>query len=245
MNSYIYLVKNIKNNKFYIGVRNCECIPSEDKYKCENTALVKEFKTYGKKSFEKSILAIIPNEDLKDTLLEIYSKAYKCELLEELEDVSIVTKSKNKGSNNAFARKVICLNTEEVFDTAKEAGEAYGVCSSGISQACNPNIDRKYAGKDKEGNYCEWMYYDEYLAKTTGEKIDVRIRNGSKSTNKKPVKCITTGEEFESMTEGAKAYGLNTGSIHNSCNLDYLVGTHPETGEKLEWKYIKEDDSDE
>ena len=49
-------------------------------------------------------------------------------------------------------RKILCIDTSEVFDNAKEAGEKTGANPSSIIRCCNRNC--KTAGKLK------WRYYD-------------------------------------------------------------------------------------
>lgn len=234
MNSYIYLIINTKTNKKYIGVRECDCDPIYDKYKGENTQLVKEFKIYGKKTFIKKTIALIPDKKLEEILLNLYSNYYNCTLLKEFEDMSW-TKSKNKGANNSLAKKVICLNTKEVFDTISSAAKSYNLCKTNITEVCSPKYNRTFAGKDKDGNELKWMYYDEYIAKSKGEEY-VHKLYGTKNT--KRVKCITTGKEFNSFTDAAKFYNINTGSISNSCDTGQHAGKDPITNEKLLWERL-------
>ena len=49
-------------------------------------------------------------------------------------------------------RKILCIDTGEVFDNAKEAGEKTGANPSSIIRCCNGNC--KKAGKLK------WRYYE-------------------------------------------------------------------------------------
>lgn len=67
---------------------------------------------------------------------------------------------KMKGGNNPRAKKVVCLNTLEIFECAKEAGERYKTTNSNILKCCR-HIQRT-AGKDENGNKLMWMYLDEY-----------------------------------------------------------------------------------
>lgn len=59
---------------------------------------------------------------------------------------------KRKSSNNAMAKKIILLNTNEVFDTIKLAEEKYGVSNSSICNCCRKKY--KYAGKHPETWEC-------------------------------------------------------------------------------------------
>ena len=55
----------------------------------------------------------------------------------------------NKGENHPQCRKVILLNTGEIFDYIKQAEEKYGVNHSNISKCCLGKY--KSAGKDENG----------------------------------------------------------------------------------------------
>ena len=63
--------------------------------------------------------------------------------------------------NHAQLRKVVLLNTGEIFTCIKRAEEKYGVASPSISANCRKRC--KSAGKDENGNKLVWMYYEEYL----------------------------------------------------------------------------------
>ena len=56
-------------------------------------------------------------------------------------------------------RKVVCLTTQEVFDSLYQAGKKYGISSlTNIKNCCQGK--RKTCGKDSEGNKLTWAYYD-------------------------------------------------------------------------------------
>ena len=67
------------------------------------------------------------------------------------------------GKNNPLARKVICVTTNEIFDTLKEGADKYNIKSSShITNCCKG--DRKSCGKHPiTGEPLRWKYYDEYL----------------------------------------------------------------------------------
>ena len=66
-----------------------------------------------------------------------------------------------KGKNNPSAKAVICITTNQIFDTMKEAGEYYKTCNTGISMCCKGK--RKSAGKLEDGTPLVWMYLKDYL----------------------------------------------------------------------------------
>lgn len=84
-----------------------------------------------------------------------YGKKHSQESLKKMSEWQL-------GDKSSRATKVICLNTKQVFNTVKEAGEWCGLksCSS-ISACCNNK--RKVAGRHPEtGEKLKWMYLKDY-----------------------------------------------------------------------------------
>lgn len=87
-----------------------------------------------------------------------YGKKY-CE--EHRKNISNGRKGKNTGGNNQNARKVILLNTNEIFDTIISASQKYNAPKTGISAVCRGV--KKSAGKHPEtGEKLVWMYLEDY-----------------------------------------------------------------------------------
>jgi hypothetical protein len=85
---------------------------------------------------------------------KVFSEEHKCKLRENHADMS--------GGKHPQAKKVVCVETGQVFDAVKEAEEWAGV-TGGISACCKGKI--KTAGKHSiTGEKLHWMYYDEWLA---------------------------------------------------------------------------------
>lgn len=241
MNSYIYEITNTITNEKYIGIRKCECDVYKDKYKGEDTFIPKFYRKYGKKNFIKRVLAIIVDDRMADSLIESYMHYADYILVNDKSIEEFKTKRSVSGGKSGVSRKVICLNTGEVFDSITEASKKYKANISGITQACNPNSERTVAGKDANGEYLRWSYYDIYLAESNGEEyIYTGNKMGPKNKKTTPVRCKQTGEEFSSITEAAKYYNTSTGSVSSSCNGHNSAGRHPVTGDKLYWEYIIE-----
>ena len=78
-----------------------------------------------------------------------------------------------KGNKNS-SKKVICLNTGEIFESQKEAQQKKHITS--ISKCCNNKA--KSAGKTGSGIPLVWMFYDDYLK--AGEET---IKNKLNPTN--------------------------------------------------------------
>ncbi len=65
------------------------------------------------------------------------------------------------GENSACSKKVICLNTKEIFNSATIASKTLGVNHSKLCMCCRG--ERNNCGMDSNGNKLKWMYYKDYL----------------------------------------------------------------------------------
>lgn len=64
------------------------------------------------------------------------------------------------GANNPRAKRVICVTTNKVFDTIKEAAKFYNIKSkSGISACCKGGLN--HCGKLPDGTKLKWKYCEE------------------------------------------------------------------------------------
>lgn len=65
---------------------------------------------------------------------------------------------------NSHKKQVICLTTNKIFDSLKEASRYYNIkSSSDILYCCKGKL--KYAGKLADGTKLEWLYYEAYKKK--------------------------------------------------------------------------------
>lgn len=127
------------------------------------------------------------------------------------------SKESISGSNNYGARKVICINTQEIFDTIKEAEDKYkyaGANSQNIGKCCNEL--RNYSGKLPNGEELQWAYYEKGKIYTY---IPLKL---PPSNNMKPVKqydldgnYITT---YKSAREAERETGIGYKMISRVCN---------------------------
>ena len=65
------------------------------------------------------------------------------------------------GAKHPRARKIICLETKQVYDTAADIYRAFGFKDSHILNCCRGKL--KSCGKDTNGNKLHWMFYEDYL----------------------------------------------------------------------------------
>lgn len=97
--------------------------------------------------------------DKGEPLVWRYYKDYLNMSKEEISQILEKVKILNKGGNNPSAKKVICLDTLEVFNSMREAEIKYDIYKGGVCESCKNN---KRVGKIK---YI-FMKYEEYLKKS-------------------------------------------------------------------------------
>ena len=75
--NYIYLTKNLINNKIYIGKHSSNKL--NDNYKGSGVIIKKAFMKYGKENFTKQILAFVDNEETLNYLEKFYIKKFNAQ----------------------------------------------------------------------------------------------------------------------------------------------------------------------
>ena len=93
-------------------------------------------------------------------------------------------------------KQIICLETQKIFESAKDAAESLGVSETSIRNACR--------GKSHTSGGYHWAYID----KTPTPKS-------------KKVVCMETGQIFESAAEAERWLGVSEGSIGKVCRGVY------------------------
>ena len=112
----------------------------------------------------------------------------------------------------------------------------------------NPNNLPQVNHKDenKENNkvsnleWCTQSYNNCYGTRIKRASESSKGKNkGSKNGRARKILCVTTREEFNCIQEAAEHYSINKCHITNCCQGKVKsAGKHPDTGEKLIWKYI-------
>ena len=71
--------------------------------------------------------------------------------------------------------------------------------------------------------------------------VENSIRIDNKRKKKVKIKCINTGETFDSVVEASKKYNIKSPSniTQNAKGKQKYTGRHPVTGEKLYWEYVE------
>lgn len=129
-------------------------------------------------------------------------------------------------------KAVIWINTGQRFKCLKDATKATGIfqiyrCCKGVAA---------YAGII-DGVPQRWKFeggVDYSNGKTDNELLT--------KCSYLSVKCITTGENFDTIGAAARHYSIDSSSLAKHCkgtNKTKHCGKHPVTGEKLVWEYQK------
>lgn len=132
------------------------------------------------------------------------------------------------------SRKVICLETLEIFQTITDAANKYGNNNASLRSKIG-SITRACKNIKYTAYSYHWMLYDEYLEKIkNGKNIDIYLSN-----KKKAIVCVNTGEIFKQIKDGAKKYQISSTVISMACNGKQKTAGKLTDGTKLQWMYYE------
>ena len=113
------------------------------------------------------------------------------------------------GGNNPMAKRVICLDTMEIFDTVEEASRSVDGCYA-IEKALNNKTP--YKGK-------RFMYYDDFLENGEDQiKYKEREYDRDNPTKGRKVICLDTMEIFPSISLASESINCNEDALRSSIN---------------------------
>lgn len=156
--------------------------------------------------------------------------------------IEYIEQCKRFGMDNSTSKKIVLLNTKEVFESLNSAAEQYKISASGISFCINKK--HSYCGSSITGEKYVWVLYDEYIQMSEEDIINIimkaqNVRKKVASIGYKKVYCVTTDKVFESITDAGRYYHIDPSSIVKNCKgKTKYAGKH--NGEKMYWKYIIE-----
>lgn len=167
--------------------------------------------------------------------LKDYEKLSELEVSKIIKERSIksVKKSREKRITKPY-KKVICINTMEVFNSIQEASIKHN--AHGISHCC---LGKRNSSGKLNGEKLHWMYYEDYLELKDDEKKNIlkTFKDNSRTTSK--IICLNTKEVFNSAKEAGSKYSISISRIYNCChNRNKSVGKL--NGEKLYWMHYKD-----
>lgn len=130
-------------------------------------------------------------------------------------------------------QKVVCINTEEVFDSLADAGRKYNLKYYNISSCCK-GCSKTVGVHPETGEKLVWRYYKDYIKLKEEDKIKEIF-----STNK--IYCITTDKTFDTLDEAGKYANVKDKYLIRRCCLGQsLSAGKSEDGQPLVWEYLKE-----
>lgn len=241
---YIYLTTNLVNGKKYIGQHYGRL---DDKYFGSGVIITKAIAEYGKENFIKEILEITTQEQI-DEVEKYYIQKYNA-----VEDDNFYNISDGGQNGNGWkyahqywlehpkeAKRVQEHNIQQVQQWWKEHPEEQEINKQRLLE--NSTKWRQEHPKEvqkhmKKVNQAKEKWQQEHPEEHQNQ-IDEWRMAGSKANSKK-VLCITTNEEFESASAAGRFYNIPQPNISKCCRGERnSAGKHPETGEKMVWKYI-------
>lgn len=175
----IYVITNTVNGKQYVGMTSMSVYNRwrEHVYKSKqeyntmySSPLQADIRKYGEDCFVHRVLVTTEDKELamqlEDEATVMLDTHVPNGYNRQVGHHSVRTEEARKkmsenhwdssGANNPRARKCICVETGQTFDTIKEASEWAGLTSHAhIIQCCN--------GKRKTAGGYHWMYYEDYL----------------------------------------------------------------------------------
>ena len=245
MNYYIYLTTNKINNKKYIGQHKGS--PTDD-YFGSGTTILKAIAKYGKENFTKEILCFCETREEADQKEKEYIQLYNAVKSKEFYNNA---EGGTGGDGWRACHRWMEQHPEEAEKLWKENGKR-------LREWCDEDPERYYekcvlpfiesSKKWRENNPTKMI---EIMEKVNEGKLKwqeehpkehqkqiAEWRKAGSDANSKAVECITTGEVFNSISEAARTYGIIQGNISKCLKGERRsAGKHPETGEKLFWKF--------
>lgn len=236
--SGIYMIKNIINNKIYVGQsvdldrRKSMHFSSLKNNHHHNKYLQNSYNKYGKENFIFEIIEYCPISEL-DKKEEYW--------VDKLESRNIA-KGYNlidggAGGNKEWnVREIVCLNNKQHFKSLSSAVNFASVSSSTISSCLNHHT---YSAGEYNGERLVWRYAEEYNELSENDMVElIKIANAPYISNKcKSVVLLNTGEEYYSIGEASRKTGISTSAIIMSCSGNAKYGGKEKDGTPMIWFY--------
>ena len=180
--------------------------------------------------------------------------------VEQIEKIRLSNIGKNKGSKSSLSKPVICLNTKEIFESTRIAGERYNCDNSGISKSCN-NLLKISCGK-LNGKRLFWIKLEDFNKLDKEEKSNLvkrvenykfemsldqknlisnnmKKRSGKNHAQATKIICLNTLEVFDYIKQATKVYGINNTCIANCCKGKQKTAGKI-NGERAKWMYYED-----
>lgn len=207
--SGIYQIRNLINDKIYIGSSNDLPKRKREHFRVlfknihYNNKLQNSYNKHGKENF---IFEVI--EFVEDTDKLLKHEQYW------IDKFNVVKNGYNKnpiaGKGPIYKKAVICLETNDIYDSAIQASRITGFARSAIGENCNNKI-----------NACKgyhFMFYSDFLKLNDDEVLQKMLMEGCH----KKIICLNNGEIFISMKDACNKFNLDSGSLTHCCKNEQV-----------------------
>lgn len=212
----IYKITNLLNNKVYIGQTKNSLSRRFREHCNEKSCCIKlknSIQKYGKANF------IIEQIDTATNKADINIKEeYYISFFNSTNDKFGYNIKKGGHDATNLTKKVICLETKEIFESASELARKFNVPPDTIARVCRgerPRFRNKH-----------YVYLDENNNPITN------IINFTARTNNKKVKCVELNKIYNSTKEASDELGFSRNAVSLCCR------GYSNTCGGYHWEYI-------
>ena len=188
-------LKQSKNNRGYltVGIRNQNCLVHR---------LV--------------ACTFIPNYDETKTQVNHLNEDKTDNRVENLEWISHNDNqeygTRTERISKSLSKQVICIETGVIYDNAYEVEQKTGLSRTVVASCCKHNKYSKSCGG------FHWLYLDEYEQLTDDEIAKIKTHKPKQAYKPRKVRCVETGQVFDSIQQVERETGLPHGHISNCCH---------------------------
>lgn len=254
MNHYVYEITNLVNGKKYIGKRSCKCPIEDDKYMGSGIAITNAIKKYGKENFKKDVLKICSTEDEAYAYEDLYTlqvNAWDNKNYYNLKQggrggrtlISESTRMKLKKPKTEEHRRKIGEANKGKFVSESTRNKLSVIMKGKHKGENNPFYGKTHSletiKKIRKANIGRIQSEEEKMKKriaSSGENNPMYGKKGKDCPSSIPIYCITTGEVFNCIKDGALKYSLDSSSLAKCCK-GKLKSCGRLNGKPMLWTY--------
>ena len=234
MKTYIvYVHKNKINGKVYIG-QTSDTLERRARGGCgykTSPHFYHAIKEYGWDNFEHFILESNLSSSEADKREQFWISAFDSTNPSKGYNLTLGGKLTQTAGNSKLKKKVICLETGEIFNSLTEAAIWCGMNKNSTS-----NITAQIQGKKPSAGKhpitkepLHWCFED--------KPNDFTIKKKEKPGAKKVIN-LDTGEIFNSLNEAANKYKISAATISKSCKNNGTIATGKNSKQKWRWQFM-------
>lgn len=264
--SGVYIIRNIINDKVYIGVsidihrRWKEHVRDLKNKRHRNKHLERAWHYYGKDNFEFRILEECDRSLFAEREIFWISHYHAndsrygynqtsggdgtSEVVfspERNHKISLALKGRILpqfiGENNPRARCIVCLNSGEKYNTIEEVAKLYNCHNSNIIQSCKTH-------SCITDEYLVFSYEEDYqsMSKCQIEEIvqNAILKRKHNLGHGRTVVCVNTKEVFQACSLAAQKYNIDNSNIHKCCRGDAIYCGYDAEYGPLVWRYLED-----